>query len=287
MPEMSAKPQPSSAVTWLLVAALLSAMIGLYHLRVRFILARSPIQPSWRLTFADEFDTHAIDSRNWSTCYHFGERVDGVLKCVMDWDKNPVVVHQPDQVTVENGVARLGMDRKTVEAFGQRFEYASGMLSSHKSFSQQYGYFEIRAKVAKGSGLWFAFWLMPSSLQWPPEIDVVEVLGRDVWTAHGTLHYRGATVLDQSDGNSVWLPELSSGFHIFSAKWAPNEIVWYLDNVEYHRVTQNIPREPMYILVTHGAGPSNSWGGPIGSDTLFPNAAEIDYVRVFQIPENN
>ena len=54
--------------------------------------------------------------------------------------------------------------------------YVSGLLQTHLSFSQRYGYFEITAKMSAAKGTMSAFWLLPASGAWPPEIDVVEVL---------------------------------------------------------------------------------------------------------------
>lgn len=61
----------------------------------------------------------------------------------------------------------------------QNVRYYSGSLSTFSSWSQTYGYFEVRAKLPEGKGHWSAFWLVPSVNGWPPEIDIFEVLGRE------------------------------------------------------------------------------------------------------------
>ena len=54
------------------------------------------------------------------------------------------------------------------EIFG--YGYTSGMLSSQATFSQTYGYFEMRADLPDAAGAWPAFWLIPADGSWPPEL---------------------------------------------------------------------------------------------------------------------
>ena len=65
--------------------------------------------------------------------------------------------------------------------------FLSGLMTTEKSFEQTYGYFEIRAALPVGKGLWSAFWLLPRFevfpdplvRQLPDEVDVFENIGND------------------------------------------------------------------------------------------------------------
>ncbi len=57
-------------------------------------------------------------------------------------------------------------------------EYISGILTTQGRFSQKYGYFEIRAKIPVGVGVWPAFWMLADDGGWPPEVDIMEGRGR-------------------------------------------------------------------------------------------------------------
>ena len=56
-------------------------------------------------------------------------------------------------------------------------DYVSGILTTQSSFSQKFGYFEIRSKIPVGIGVWPAFWLLADDGGWPPEIDVMKGAG--------------------------------------------------------------------------------------------------------------
>ena len=77
--------------------------------------------------------------------------------------------------------------------------YASGIAITMDKFDQQYGYFEAKIKVPKGNGLWPAFWMMPYHA-WPPEIDIMEILGRDTDTMYMTNHW-GTASSPQKNGD--------------------------------------------------------------------------------------
>ncbi len=72
------------------------------------------------------------------------------------------------------------------------------------TFSQEYGYFEMTASMPRGTGLNPAFWLLPASGAWPPELDVVEMPtggngGGNI--AYQTLH--STTLGNQQQGSAT------------------------------------------------------------------------------------
>ena len=162
-------------------------------------------------------------------------------------------------------------------------EYCSGLVSSHASFAQEYGYFEIRAKVPAGQGLWPAFWLLPVTTEWPPEIDVFEILGDEPRTVHMHVHYEDASGRHQDNGTAFRSPDdFSRDYHTFAVKWGPERIVWYVDGVERHRAEgkRASPNGRMYLIANLAVG--GDWPGAPDETTAFPASFDIDYVRVYR-----
>jgi beta-glucanase (GH16 family) len=172
-------------------------------------------------------------------------------------------------------------------------EYTSARLLTAGKFDQAYGRFEARIKIPRGQGLWPAFWMLGNdigSVGWPNsgEIDIMENIGKEPSTVHGTIHgpgYSGAGGL----GGAYTLPNgqaFADGFHTFTVDWAPDSITWYVDGVQYVRKTPAdlsgnkwVFDHPFFMLLNVAVG--GYWPGNPDGSTVFPQSMTIDYVRVY------
>ena len=173
--------------------------------------------------------------------------------------------------------------------------YVSGVLTTEKTFSQQYGRFEVRAQVPSGQGLWSAFWLLPSFDQWPsgvavlPEIDVMEHLGHQSNTYHTTLHTNQTGPLTSHPYDHTVTDDLTDDFHVYSVVWTPKSVRWYLDGQwkAEHPTPDDFTR-PVHFLLNLAVG--GNWPGSPDGSTEFPASFKVDYVRAWtssgQCPEN-
>jgi beta-glucanase (GH16 family) len=159
--------------------------------------------------------------------------------------------------------------------------YCSGVLTSRTRFFQRYGYFEMRARLPHGRGLWPAFWLLPKGGGWPPEIDVMEVLGHDPATLYASVHWKAQG--NESITNKAHTADLSAGFHIYGLSWHPDLLRWYVDGMEVAR-TSTPPGldKPMYLLVNLAVGGKKSWPGAPDAGTVFPARMIVDYIRAYR-----
>ncbi len=222
-------------------------------------------------SFSDEFTGKAVDFSKWQSGYPWNDctnRTNAERQC-----------YTPEALGVGEGVLRIRSDRRS----SSELPYSSGMINSSKSFAQKYGYFEIRAKLPRGKGLWPAFWLYPTKIdaEFEPEIDVMEHIGSEPNTVYLTQHYVKSSELREY--GSVWSgPDFTDGFHTFSVSWMPKAIVWYVDGVERFRSQRHIPREKMFAFLNVAVGGTTP--GDPDATTQFPTFMEIDYVRVWKDP---
>ncbi len=74
--------------------------------------------------------------------------------------------------------------------------YTSARLSTQGKYTPQYGRVEARIQIPRGQGIWPAFWIArhrPPQVGWPGsgEVDVMENVGYEPATVHGTVHGPG------------------------------------------------------------------------------------------------
>ena len=149
------------------------------------------------LTFADEFNTLSLwngTSGTWSTNLWWGWEnghtvaSNGDQEWYIDANYGPTASVKP--WSVSNGVLSITVAKTdpAIKPYINNYEYTSGSLNSSPSYAQTYGYFEMSAQLPKGQGFCPAFWLLPATNSWPPEIDIMEVLGKDMTSLYSFLH---------------------------------------------------------------------------------------------------
>jgi len=239
------------------------------------------------LTFAEEFDAPlSLDTgkagtagNKWKTSDGWGNRTlapNGELQLYMDADYKGLGI---DPFTVKDGILTISARPATPaveKAIGYR--YTSGELTTAKSFAQQYGYFEMRAQLPTERGLWPAFWLLATDGKWPPEIDVVENVGKEPTLVHNAVHTRAG----RNAAKATYMAEdIGNDFHIYGMRWTKDTIAFYFDGREtFSTRTPDDAHKPMYLLVNLAVG--GKWPGSPDSSTNWAAAdMKIDYIRVY------
>jgi beta-glucanase (GH16 family) len=128
---------------------------------------------------------------------------------------------------------------------------------------------------------------------WPKsgEIDIMEVVGHQPDTLHGTVHYGSDWPNNQHKGSLYVLPkgDFSEDFHVFSIVWDKDLIRWYVDGKRYFMVKpedlkpHHYPFNEKFHLILNLAVGGN-WPGNPDATTIFPQKMLVDYVRVYKKP---
>ncbi|MDQ3321165.1 MAG: glycoside hydrolase family 16 protein [Acidobacteriota bacterium] len=174
-------------------------------------------------------------------------------------------------------------------------KYTSARLITKGKFDQKYGRFEARIKIPREQGMWSAFWMLGNNIDkvgWAQcgEIDVMENIGREPLTVHGTIHGPG-----YSGANGVGAPfslannqKFADDFHVYVAEWGENKIGFYVDGKLYKTITpKDLPAgkqwvydHPFFMILNLAVG--GNWGGAPDETTVFPQTMLVDYVRVYR-----
>ncbi len=247
------------------------------------VVAAPPGPDAWTLVLDEEFSGTTLNRALWSTC------TGNVLGLGCAGGGGEISLHLPDDVQVDNGTLRLkGQRRNVTDAYNTAHAYTAGAISSREGFSFQYGYFEARMKVPTGRGMWSGLFTLPiDPRSTSPEIDAVEILGNNSKLAYLTQHYETMPGQGgQSQGEYSEAADFALGWHTFGVDWKPDALIWYIDGVERFRSTANLPAEPMYLIASLAVGAAWNGNEQPDANTLFPNALEIDYIKVWQRGDN-
>lgn len=171
-------------------------------------------------------------------------------------------------------------------------QYTSARLNTSGKFTAQYGHVEARMKIPRGQGMWPAFWMLGNDIGqvgWPDsgEIDVMENVGFEPSTVHGTIHgpgYSGSGGI----GAGYSLPNgqaFADAFHTFAVDWAPDSITWSVDGNVYQRRTPAdlggkawAFNKPFFLILNLAVG--GYWPGDPDGSTVFPQQLVVDSVTV-------
>jgi beta-glucanase (GH16 family) len=154
-------------------------------------------------------------------------------------------------------------------------------------FIAQEGYYEIKCRCPKGSGVHSAFWLvgLQDKIEQRYEVDIVEYHGQ--WATkfpHGSHNNGSETdVTENYPSNYVEIPNnLNDEFHTIGFLWESNKMTWFFDGELLDELEATMPQYPMgMILSLHQRKYGTSWTGQ-ADNTLGTLKFEIDYIKVYK-----
>ena len=256
-------------------------------------MAQCDALPGCVLVWSDEFDGAAVDTSKWT--FQLGDGSEVGLPG--GWGNNELQYYQAENATVAGGFLTITAKEESVGGL----DYTSARMRSLGKGDWTFGRMEMRAKMPIGQGFWPAFWMLSSDTSiygpWAAsgEIDIVEYIGSEPDKIFGTIHYGASFPGNIFTGTDYFLPSgtFNDDFHVFAIEWEFGEIRWYIDGMLY--ATQNnwfstggpfpAPFDVDFHLLLNLAVGGNLPGPPDGT-SVFPQEYVIDYVRVYQQPND-
>ena len=236
----------------------------------------------YNLTWSDEFDGTTLDEESWT--YEIG---DGCAQGICGWGNNELQIYTDSE---ENLVVADGTMTITARPDSP---FSSSRIITQDKREFQYGRIDIRAKLPRGQGIWPAIWMLGANISevgWPAsgEIDIMELVGHEAQTSHGTAHWGRSGEGSRSSSRRFDIGEdFAERFHVFTILWKRNSIQWYVDETFFHEIdnvsTQGFAypfNQDFFFIMNVAVG--GNWPGNPDETTVFPQTMEVDYIRVFQ-----
>ncbi|GAB4394063.1 MAG: hypothetical protein Tsb0032_15820 [Kiloniellaceae bacterium] len=237
-------------------------------------------------TFTEDFDSLSLwdgETGVWDSSFWWagdnGSSLESQANWYIDADYGPTQAIDP--FSLAEGVLSITAAPAPEEIRAEigGYAYTSGLLTTFNSFAQTYGYFEMRADLPEGGGLWPAFWLLPADGSWPPELDVIETIGQEPERLILSVHSQAEE--DHSIERHYARVAETEGFHRYGVLWTEEEIVWTYDGAEVARAaTPADLHGPMYMVMNLGVGGIAGTPGAALDDGA---DMKIDYVRAYAL----
>lgn len=232
----------------------------------------SPIndENGWQLIWEDEFSEENLNESYWNKV-DSGVNYNGELQ-----------YYSSRNITQNNDSLFLTAEN---EQFDENHPYTSAKVTTENKISFHYGKIEIKAKYPHEVGMFPAIWLLPAGQgsdldkKLLPEIDIFESVGNAPNTVYSVLHYKDM----HGDNQKVFSTNIVSNyedFHTYSIEWSKELLSWYIDDKLVFSTSENIPTEPMYLIINLAVG--GDWFPHPNETTKFPAQFEIDHVRYYE-----
>jgi beta-glucanase (GH16 family) len=264
----------------------------------------------WQLVFEDDFDGDTLDAAKWNI-----DEGDGCPD-LCGWGNNELQSYSANNISVANGTLRI---EGRQEADGS---YTSGRLNTRGKFDFRYGRIEVNARIPSGQGTWPAIWMLHSDPTiygpWPlsGEIDIMEAFNYGVsgnQSTQSTAHY-GLPIppFNGTSSKTDLSANADTSFHEYALEWERGRLRFFVDGTHFQTQIvdeywvyypagedglydpfgpytlglEDAPFDQAFHLLLNFAIGGNPVGDP-DATTPFPQAMEVDYVRIYECANSN
>ena len=262
-------------------------MMKSFHIFPLLLIPYLATSAADKLVWADEFNGESLNYSKW-----------GVEENAYGGGNNEQQIYRWDQknLRVEDGKLIIEAHNDKPNVVGTSRPYSSARIRTKHRGDWEYCRVDVRAKLPIGKGIWPAIWMLPTEEKYggwasSGEIDIMELVGHEPSTYHGTLHYGGGWPRNKYKGDKFKLAKgtFADDFHVFSLNWKKGRITWSIDGKvwqtqeKWYSEKGTFPApfdQRFHLLINLAVG--GQWPGNPDSNTKFPATMFIDYVRVYQ-----
>jgi beta-glucanase (GH16 family) len=257
----------------------------------------------YTLVWQDEFRSSTIDQNNWSL-----DIGTGCESGLIGWGNNEAQYYRAENASIIKDEISQENEYLQIESKAEYFSYTncngnnsetfytSAKLHTKEKFDFTFGKIDASIKMNASTGLWHAFWMLPSYADdsyWPKsgEVDIMEQFTDQQGSKalinnlifEGENGNNGKTVTDSIDISGSFFDD----FHLYSLEWDRVSFRWYIDDVlvrtinksDYSDLAEGWPFNESFHLILNTAV-----GGNLGGQINFSGNQYmyVDYVRVYQ-----
>jgi hypothetical protein len=258
-------------------------------------------KPGYRLEFHDEFDGPTLDTEKWVPYYlpQWSSRArsapryafeQGNLVLQITQDQQPWCPEFDGDIRCSSIQTGLFSGPVGSSAGQHRFNRVCVVREAQpnlRTYTPQYGFFELRAKGVNTETNHVAAWMIgfEDAPERSGEIAIFEIMGAYVSPTSSSVGYGAHPWADpnlKDEFHDEALEIDATRFHIYAVEWMATQIDFYVDNVKIRTIGQS-PAYPMQFMLSiyerpaMAASTRSHESGP-----AYPREFTIDYFRAYQ-----
>ena len=211
---------------------------------------------------------------------------------------NELQYYQPGNVQIANGALVITAHKETVtgrthpwDETQKTFSFTSGRLESKTNVSANATTRKVRMaariKIAKGYGMWPAFWSYGDPWPTQGEIDILEARGQEPNKYQTNYFYgrqEGRNLVRGATGYITASEDLSACYHVYELVWEQNSLTSYLDGKQIEVKTAGGYIDDMFGTtqrITLNLAVGGAFFTALDASKIEPGTMYVDWVKVF------
>jgi len=240
----------------------------------------------WKEVLSTDFEDNTLGAL-WAP-RNSGSYLAGGRQCSAPAESNIEVKNDKVRLSVSKETSAANIAKAKKAGCKEAGVYRNGMVSTQNVFSLKQGKVAARIKFPMAQGMHGGVWLQSGLMA---EIDIVESYG----------YGKGLTSVVHVDGqrtpkagkdtyvlkDAVKDPEWWSEYHVYSAEWNDDEVIFRIDDQETQRLQVAMPDTDYFLVLSNL---NSDWEqdrltAPKGADDVkpakLPVAMSVDWVRAW------